>query len=339
MAASGSAPVLGVICDAGTEDEVTGAGRAVTNTLSTTPHWSVSVDYRWLNSDRDFIGDRDNNKARDLAQNWRQNLIHTFDLSLGYQLTPRWTLAIGAPIENTTRINWAGLNNPHLETHSFGIGDTSIGASVWLLRPPPENHFNVQVGFALKLPTGNDNVTYNHLVNGTPITPIAVDQSIQLGDGGWGFSLSYALYKSIRRFTLYSSGKYLFNPMDTNGVKTGRGSPLEAIMSVPDQYLWQAGIGYAVPRMRGLALTVSSRMDGIPARDLIGKSDGFRRPGYAVSVGPGIQYMRGKDMWSFEYGYDVRRDRTASTSDIISGTHGDAFFADSVIYAGYTRSF
>jgi hypothetical protein len=339
VAASGSAPVLGVICDAGTEDEVSGVGRAVTNTLSTAPRWAASVDFRWLNSNRDFIGDRDNNAARDLAQNWRQNRLATFDLSLVYQLTPRWTLSVSAPVEHGTRINWAGLTAPHLETHSFGIGDTSIGASVWLLRPPPENHFNIQVGFALKLPTGNDDVTYNHTVTGAPIPATAVDQSIQLGDGGWGFSLSYAMYKSIRRLTLFSSGKYLFNPMDTNGVKTGRGSPLEAIMSVPDQYLWQGGLGYAIPRMRGLAMTVASRMDGVPAHDLIGKSDGFRRPGYAVSLGPGIQYMHGKDMWSFNYDFAVRRDRTRSTSDIISGTHGDAFFADSVIYAGYTRSF
>lgn len=331
--------MLGVICDAGTEDEVSGVGRAVTNTLSTAPRWSFSTEYRWLNSDRDFVGDQDRNKGRSLAQNWRQNKIATFDLSLGYQFSPRWTFSIGAPVIRATRINWAGLANPHLETHSFGFGDTSIGASVWLLRPPPENHWNMQVGFALKLPTGNDNVTYNHTVTGAPITPTAVDQSIQLGDGGWGFSLSYAIYKSIQRFTLFSSGKYLLNPMNTNGVKTGRGNPLEGIMSVPDQYLWQGGIGYAVPRMRGLALTVASRMDGVPARDLLGKSDGFRRPGYAVALGPGIQYMHGKDMWSFTYGYDVHRDRTRSTTDIISGTHGDAFFADSVINAGYTRSF
>ena len=331
--------MLGVICDAGTEDEVSGVGRAVSSTLSTAPRWSFSTEFRWLNSDRDFIGDFDNNAARSAAQNWRQNLISTYDLSLGYQLTPRWSLSIGVPVEHATRINWAGLTNPHLETHSFGFGDTSIGATVWLLRPPPENHFNVQVGFALKIPTGDDNVTFDHNVSGASITPQAVDQSIQLGDGGWGFSLSYTVYKSIRRFTLFSNGKYLFNPRDTNGVKTGRGSALEAIMSVPDQYLWQAGIGYSIPKMRGLAVTVSSRMDGVPAYDLLGGSAGFRRPGYSVSLGPGIQYMHGKDMWSFNYGIAVRRDRTKSSTDDISGGHGDAFFADSVIFAGYTRTF
>ena len=166
-----------------------------------------------------------------------------------------------------------------------------------------------------------------------------MDQSIQLGDGGTGFSLSYAMYKSIRRFTIFSTGKYLFNPMGNNGVKTGRSAPLEAIMSIADQYLWEAGIGYAVPRARGLAFTVTSRMDGVPAFDAIGPSDAFRRPGYSVSLGPGVQYMHGKDMWSLNVGYAVRRDRTRSSTDIIRGTHGDAAFADSVYNVGYSRSF
>jgi hypothetical protein len=49
--------------------------------------------------------------------------------------------------------------------------------------------------------------------------------------------------------------------------------------------------------------------------------------------------MRGKDMWSLSVGYAVRRDRTRSVTDIISGGHGDAAFADSVYMMGYSRSF
>jgi hypothetical protein len=278
-----------------------------------------------------------------INHNQRENRIHTYELGLSYQLNPRWTLSYAVPVMDATRVAWAGLNpagqpNPRLITHTRGIGDMTLGASFWLFRPPPENHFNVQFGFGLKMPTGKDDSTNNRSATGALITPSSVDQSIQLGDGGWGFNVSYTLYKSIRRFTIYTNGKYLFNPRNMNGVRTGR-KPSEAIMSVADQYLWQAGIGYAVPKLRGLAFTVSSRMDGVPARDIIGREDGFRRPGYAVSLGPGVQYMRGKDMWSLSVGIAVRRDRTRSVSDIRDNTHGDAAFADSVFMAGYSRSF
>jgi hypothetical protein len=332
--------VLGVICDAGreSETEAAGFGNTVTTTQSRASRFALSVGYRWLDSYRHYSGDVEQTQ-RLVLHNQRENKIHTFDVSLSYQLTPRWMLSVGMPIMDAKRIAWAGRDVPHLDTHARGIGDTTIGASVWLFRPPPENHFNVQVGFGLKLPTGKKDTTNNRSVTGALITPVAVDQSIQLGDGGTGFSLSYSLYKSIQHFTLFSNGKYLFNPMNTNGVMTGRGAALESIMSISDQYLWQAGIGWAVPPVRGLALTVTSRMDGVPAYDLIGKEDGFRRPGYAVSVGPGIQYMLGKSMYSLNVGFAVHRDRTKSATDDIRGTHGDAAFADSVFNVGYSRSF
>ena len=76
VAASGSAPVLGVICDAGTEDEVSGVGRAVTSTLSTAARWSFSTEFRWLNSMRDFVGDRDR-IAAGLAVDVDQNRGHS----------------------------------------------------------------------------------------------------------------------------------------------------------------------------------------------------------------------------------------------------------------------
>src|SRR3970282_1208337 len=69
------------------------------------------------------------------------------------------------------------------------------------------------------------------------------------------------------------------------------------VYSVADQYLLQAGLGYAVPKLAGLAFTVTGRVEGVPARDIIGREDGFRRPGYAVSVGPGIMYARGQNTW------------------------------------------
>jgi hypothetical protein len=108
---------------------------------------------------------------------------------------------------------------------------------------------------------------------------------------------------------------------------------------VPDQYLFRGGFAYAVPKFRGIALSIAGRDEGVPARDLIGREDGFRRPGYAVSVEPGIEFSRGRNLWSFSYAIAVRRDRTRSVQDVAAGTHGDAAFADGVMLLGYSRTF
>src|SRR3712207_5452010 len=121
----------------------------------------------------------------------------------------------------------------------------SVGAKIWVLDPGREDRprQNIAFGFGVKLPTGNEGVT--DVVNGQTVV---VDQSIQLGDGGFGFTLSTDMYKRLWRTTLYGSGIYLFNPRNTNGVRTGRGRASEAIMSVADQYLARAGVIVPIPK-------------------------------------------------------------------------------------------
>ena len=325
--------MIGAICQAGHDGELAGPGTPVTTALSTASRWQVSFGYRWQDSFRHFVGDVEQ-KQRETQHSFIENKIHLFDVALSYRLSPRWSLNVGAPIMNADRIS----HRTHAKTHSTGVGDISIGAKTWLFRPPTESRQNIQVGFSIKLPTGTNDVKNTNAAGVTQ----NVDQSIQLGDGGLGFSLDYMAYKSIQRFTVFSAGIYLFNPRNTNGVPTGR-NPVslsgEGIMSVADQYLWQAGVGYAVPKLSGLAFTVTGRIEGVPARDIIGREDGFRRPGYAVSVGPGIMFSRGQDTWSASFPMAVRRDRTRSVQDINAGRHGDAAFADGLVLVGYSRTF
>jgi hypothetical protein len=262
-----------------------------------------------------------------------ENKVHLFDISLAYRLNRRWTLTFSAPIMDADRIN----HRTGGVTEATGLGDMSVGAKFWVFRPPTESRQNIQVGFAMKLPTGRPDVTSRITGTATPSTNLTtVDQSIQLGDSGTGFALDYLAFKALsRRFTLYSTGIYLFNPRNTYLATT----PSARVLSVPDQYLARAGVGYAVPKLPGVALSFAGRVEGVPARDKIGREDGFRRPGYAVSVEPGIQYARGRDLWSFSYAIAVHRDRTRSVSDVRSGGHGDAAFADSIVLIGYSRSF
>ncbi len=124
-----------------------------------------------------------------------------------------------------------------------------------------------------------------------------------------------------------------------NGVQTGRSRPSEAIMSVSDQYLARVGIARPLPYTRRFAFTIGWRIEGVPVRDLIGKSNGFRRPGYAMSVESGLQYFRGRDTWSVGVPVAVRRNRKRSVSDILVGGAGDAAFADYFITLGYSHRF
>ncbi len=82
------------------------------------------------------------------------------------------------------------------------------------------------------------------------------------------------------------------------------------------------------------------RMECVPAKDLIGGSSGFRRPGYVVSAEPAVSYQFGKMSAFATVPIALRRDRTQSYADKertrITGIYaqGDAAFADYSINIG-----
>jgi nitroreductase len=132
----------------------------------------------------------------------------------------------------------------------------------------------------------------------------------------------------------------LINPSNRNGVKTYRGGLGEDIMSVADQYLARAGFSYSNASWKGFGASLGGRVEGVPVMDLVGGSDGFRRPGYAVSVEPGVSYSRGAHTFSLQVPIAEYRNRTRSVPDrLVPGRHGDAAFADYLILIGYWRKF
>jgi hypothetical protein len=163
---------------------------------------------------------------------------------------------------------------------------------------------------------------------------------VQPGDGGWGFALDTQAYKPIPgRNMLYFSGTYLFNPQNTNGVATFRARRGEEIMSITDQYLFRGGISRAFPKVRRLVVSFGGRIEGVPVRDAFGSSNGFRRPGYAISLDPGFLYSTSRYIFSVNVPVAVERNRRRSTTDIQNGFHGDAAFADYALTMSVTRRF
>lgn len=111
------------------------------------------------------------------------------------------------------------------------------------------------------------------------------------------------------------------------------------MFSVADQYLVRSGVSHAIPKVRGMTVTFGGRIEGVPVRDLIGKSNGFRRPGYAISADPGLMYASGSYVFSCNVPWAIERNRRRSVSDIQNHTHGDAAFADYALILGFSRRF
>ena len=178
--------------------------------------------------------------------------------------------------------------------------------------------------------------------NGKGPQNVVLDYSIQPGSGGYGLTFQWQAFKNLGGTAqAYFNGSYVATPQNTNDVRRSstNSNPLTIYNSISDQYLLEAGVAKVISRVKGLTLTFGPRWEGVPAKDLIGDSLGFRRPGYAVSIAPGILYVRGRSLLTLSVGKAILRDRTRSVPDRISGGHGDAAFADYVWLGSYSFRF
>jgi hypothetical protein len=88
-----------------------------------------------------------------------------------------------------------------------------------------------------------------------------------------------------------------------------------------------------------LAISFGGRIEGVPPKDLWGASNGFRRPGYAVSIEPGIAFSFHRHTVGLSAPIAIWRERQRSVPEADNGTHGDASFADYLILLGYSYRF
>lgn len=329
--------MIGAVSCAGNqegESDVTVTGNVEQGGYLSTGHWQIDIAYRHQYSHRHFVGPVEQVQR---AQQHTEviNQINLTNFVVTYQKSPRWSFQANVPVLIASRHS---EDTPNLMFHSSGIGDITVSAQTWLFKPPTESQANVAVGFGVVFPSGDPRVT-NFIDTGNGKQLRVVDQSIQLGQGGWGILASMQAFKAVKRAVLFTDGSYTITPQDTNGVHTGRRLPLEAVMSISDTYLGEAGVAYPFPKVRGLAMNFGGRVEGVPVRDLIGASNGFRRPGFALSVVPGFEYSKGRTTWTFNLPVAVYRDRARSVPDLLDGHHGDAAFADVLWLLNYTYRF
>jgi len=92
-------------------------------------------------------------------------------------------------------------------------------------------------------------------------------------------------------------------------------------------------------------VSLGARLEDVPSSDLVGGNLGFRRPGYSIAIEPGLSYSFKRSSLSLSVPYLVYRNRVQSNSDIVKTqttgkeVHGDAAYADVVVFAGYSLRF
>jgi len=308
-------------------------------------HFQITVGERHQFSYQHYVGDvYQEYRAQDHTQ--VENRINLITTNLTYQWTPRISFEIDAPWLFATR---KSQNSP-VKYSATGLGDTILGANVWFRNPVKGPRNNFSVGLGVLMPTGNDDVQNTYDSNttgvGAPVEVTApVDYSIQPGNGGWGMVTQWMGYERVgKSLTFYTDGDYIATQGGTNGVQRGATlsttAPLDNYVAISDQYLLEAGVEFPISKVKGLSATFGPRDEGVPAKNLFPNSnDGFRRPGFAVTAGPGGQYVRHHEILTAGVYKAVHRDRTVSYPDEVYHSHGDAAFAQYVWLASWTHRF
>jgi hypothetical protein len=309
--------------------------------------WEVTVSWRYQKSDKHFVG-HEYQKQRTTENSQVINRINQLDLSATRNYAHDWSLEIAVPYLMATRSypirDASGTVFDRSEMQARGMGDLTLVPKKWLWDRSTHPKGNISLGLGVKLPTGQNNTTDTRKRFDTATSTYTYDvetndQSIQPGDGGFGIVFDAQAYRFFanNRFAGYGTASYLANPQAVSGVQTYRSAPGEDLMSIADVYLVDAGVAWYP--VGGWGLSLAGRAEGVPVYDLFGSSRGFRRPGYAISIEPGVSWTHGAHTVSVQIPYAVDRARLRSVPDRENGTHGDAAFADWLVLAGYTRRF
>jgi hypothetical protein len=307
--------------------------------------WQLTISSRNLVSNDHYSGTVEQHQRQEL-ENYVNNVQNLLDIGVSRVFTKRLSVSLGVPF---VRSSWA-MRDPayplpaerqEIVQHGRGIGDISVTSRFWIFSPDTHRNWNVAAGGGMKFPTGN--ARYQDRFIGRVDRTEAlryVDQSVQPGDGGWGVMVEGHAFWHVKRLFLFGSGSYLVNPQDTNETpsiitvlglptNTGQFAGLD-VNSVPDQYL--ARLGGSIPFWKGFNASLAWRMEGLKRYDVLGDSHGWRRPGTAMFVEPGVSYTNGTHTISFNVpvGYYFNRHPNPYT-----GIPGDATFPREIFLTSY----
>jgi hypothetical protein len=343
--------------------------------------FQLGTSYRYFHSFRHFVGSEEQPQRQTTGGGFDENgnekgnavniYSHAVDLNISYGLSDRFQVNLSIPYVHNERsqvlavtkdpVTGQTLEGIRYSVFAQGLADIRLNTTFWVFNPTTATKGNLLIGAGIKLNSGSHTVQDVGLaldpVTGEVTHPtVTMDQAIQPGDGGIGFSVELQgfrqLYKGIYGF---ANGYYLFNPREQNGTyKSTLKSPYDLYAS-PDQYFARAGVMTSVTKSKNVTLSLALRAEGIPAFDKFGGQVAYRRPGFVYAVESGISYRLGKHSFSLYIPYNLYKKRIQSAADIaqtvINDTNtiadpvkypakkpvnGDAAFADYSINVNYS---
>ncbi len=297
--------------------------------------WEAGLSYRYLFSNSIYVGTTEIEAAKNVAR----MKGHTFNLFGRYAVNHRISIILNVPISYIEESFPHDDGLQHTMYPGVQLGDIRLSANYWLLDPLTAKKGNVAVGIGLKLPSGKHDVTTQYYLANGSTEERHLDIALQPGDGGWGIILEATWIQNYSEiFSSYFNGSYIINPKNMNSAYQPLWYPpgTATNSSVPDQFNLRAGLSATVS---SFAYSLGVRYDGMPLHDLIGDSNGFRRPGHIVYIEPGVMWSNIINTVNLFVPVAVHRNIRTNEFDESQGIETDGGFADFLIVLGYTRRF
>ena len=237
--------------------------------LAANERWEASFAWRYGHSDRHFVGTVEQ-KQRQREHTEVINDVHLLDFSLRYAFNNRTSITLGIPYlmaerSGPLRNEQRELIGREVRSNTRGIGDISVVVNRLLFDPTQHSRSNFSIGLGLKFPTGANSETGTRLrfENGQPVITVeTADQSVQPGDGGFGFIIQASGFQMINpsgSLAAYFTGTYIIEPEGDSGIYTFRSSPGEEVMSISDQYVARLGLQLGPESWKASASAPASR--------------------------------------------------------------------------------
>lgn len=255
--------------------------------------WEFRASYLHFLSDKHYIGTHRNYSLT--AFDGPINNRSQFNFDFTYGLTSRSSLTLDIPFQIQTYnlhkpldriVPGATSSQPvPVNTGAAGVDDLTLSYGRWMFSTK-HTMGNVRLSLGVQFPTGDSSATSTVYGRAVP-----VDISVQPGTGGWGIVPTVQAFRTFRRFSVFGVGTYLINPTNTTGTLAffpTLFNPANAtVNSSTDQFLAVFGVSVPTP-VHWITPSIAYRISGVPPLDLIGASDGFRRPATLGYIQPGV---------------------------------------------------
>jgi len=255
--------------------------------------WEFRASMFHFLSDKHYIGKEPNLRLTPFDGPINDRTQVNFDFTYG--LTSRTDITLDVPYQAQSYNLHKPLNRIEpgaistevvpVNTGASGIGDLSLSVGRWMFSTE-HSRGNVHLSLGVLFPTGDSSAVSTVYSRAVP-----VDISVQPGIGGWGIIPTVQAFRAFDHFSLYGVGTYLINPTNTTGTPaffpTLFQSTSGEVNSSTDSFVVEFGGSIPTP-LHWISPTLGYRISGVPPLDLIGASDGFRRPATLGYIEPGV---------------------------------------------------